>query len=449
MFSSAFSINLNPMNNNFGKVSTAKKQPVELSTPKDVVSFSGSKPKETKWATDLSEKAQKDILKALNNLDKQKLLGHGADGNAYLVKNIDGFADGVVVKVSHTKPIDAEGKMQRVGVEFNTELETLSALPSSLTNSQKLVGYIKKADNSCCLVTTLAKGSKVNPQSNPITPKHLSSILNSFFELDKAGILHRDLKKENWFATESGDVNLLDYGEAVKFDVKETKQNSDNYNFPAFDTPSNLRSFEDTGLYPYLNDLSKTKGPQETRKIFTSYLQEKSNFHAKKAELLKEQVKAGNTDLKQAARYEALQAKLFKKPTDDLIDLESTKIQMTASAEGAYKQEILDKNPLANVTLKFFALINAKRFDLKVKEMQNRPQTTEMQEYLKMQEQLFKYRAKDKLEGWTQGLVGWLMMNITGENTQLHQEFLNKNIINFEIPDVASEIQKGKEAKEA
>lgn len=424
----------------------------------DTVSFSGNVNKE-EWTNGVSEATLEELKGAVNeivndNLEGKKLLGKGADGEVYKIDNISGYPNGVAVKISHVSTVSQVGEMQRVGKDFKNEREILKALPDSIANTQHIIGYVTVGGRNV-LLTTIVKGKSPDPASNPFDEKNLALLLDTLSELDKGGILHRDLKKENILIDkEKNTVGLIDFGESVKIDLEDVDFNEKEHHFPRFMMPSNIRNFEDTCLAPYLNELSKTDS-DKAKELFTQYLSIRAEkVHKPAYEYLKSHLEENSsnldpeqlTELTKALRFEEIQAKLLAKPTPEIIDLELQKMQTTYASELAYKNEVLLLNPLANMTLKMWAVINAKRLEGKVNQLEARPNDLETKEYLSTVKDIAKFRQAKIIE-WSKGLFGWLMncsekdLNESNEGEKsIQQQFMKNGINDFEIPDLTSKL---------
>lgn len=181
------------------------------------------------------------------NSNETKLLGTGANGSVYKLDNIKGFEQGLVVKISHTKDKNpVTGEKQRVNCSFDYEKDILKSVSGIDSKSQNYVADFVLKDGRYVLVSTLVSGKNPDVQERPLTKKSLAQLLDIFEKLDEQGVLHRDLKKENIIIDKDNNAGLIDFGEAIKFDLKALKDNSDNNNFPEILPPTNLRSFEDT-----------------------------------------------------------------------------------------------------------------------------------------------------------------------------------------------------------
>lgn len=383
------------------------------------------------------------------NSNETKLLGTGANGSVYKLDNIKGFEQGLVVKISHTKDKNpVTGEKQRVNCSFDYEKDILKSVSGIDSKSQNYVADFVLKDGRYVLVSTLVSGKNPDVQERPLTKKSLAQLLDIFEKLDEQGVLHRDLKKENIIIDKDNNAGLIDFGEAIKFDLKALKDNSDNNNFPEILPPTNLRSFEDTLLFPYMEELKKSN-PAEAKQLFRDYLTLKAPICERRADSIKEYLKSNNLPeelgekLFKMENYQRLLSKMLKSPDEDVITAEMLQCEITYNSELAYKNEILLLNPLANVTFKMNSLIAAKRLEAYTLQQINKPNTLEKREYFMTQNDIAKYRLS-KTSSWLNGLVGWFtecmttdIQNVPDYKQDLIDQCVNgQNLQDFEIPDV-------------
>ncbi len=376
----------------------------------------------SEFANGVSSVAQQqlsDEIKLIAN-DKNALspLGYGMSGVVYQIKNVDGFGyNGVVAKFSHIdEKNEKTGERQRIGCDFEDEVSILKKVTSLGQNSQQYVGKVKLSDGRNVLITTYVDGKRPDNITNPINPGALQDALQTLVKLDNSGVLHRDLKQENIVIDENDKVKLIDFGEAVEFDVLDFEKNDSQHNFAPFEVPTNLQSFEDTFISPYVDAL-KMLDEGFARRFYKDYLKQKANIvHATRAdELMKLYVQ--NKDkmtskqkkqLSQAIDYQLVSRDVLssKYKDDNIVDIELMKNQVMYMSELAYKNEVLLANPLANISHKANALICAKKMEALVYRQLQRPNSLLTKRYLNYQLALAKYK-QEKISGWMNGLVGW------------------------------------------
>lgn len=440
---------------NLMPIKNTNRQNVSFTSAKD--SYQKNNIKEFEFSSNVSKEAKKHLLKALKEIIEPNstvpVLGYGATGLVYRVPNVEGFGiDGVVIKISHTddkNPIT--GEKQKVDFSYDDEIKTLKKLTPLGENAQQYVGKMELQDGRHVLITTFVSGKEPDFFKNPLNKRNLKSALETLGKLDEIGVLHRDLKKENLIIDSDNNFKLIDFGEAVDFDIKDFKKNDSERNFISFEVPTNLQSFEDTFISPYFNEL-KSQDETTTRDFYKHYLSQKAHIiHEPKAQKLAQYLqqnsltKEEENAIKDMIKYQETLASVLQNPNETIANIELMKNQVTYLSELAYKNEILLSNPLANVTLKTNALISAKKLEAMVQKELSKPNTTETRDYLKYQLQIAKYRQQ-KIAGWLNGLVGWLCTCLTTDiNTddankkKLIDECVGNNFIeDFEIPKIAT-----------
>ena len=451
-------INFNTINT--FKLSRAHTKPISFCAQNQVDSFEKStKVEKLEFAPNVSKTAKSQLLKSIleiaNNPDTP-VLGYGATGVVYRVRNIDGLSsNGAVIKLSYTQdrnPIT--GERQKVGFSYDEEISALKKVISLGDNSQQYLASAKLSDGRNVLITTYVDGVQPDAIKNPIGEKALKTAIKTLTKLDSVGILHRDLKKENLVVDSNNQTKLIDFGEAVQFDILDLKAN-DGHNFPAFEVPTNFQSFEDTFISPYYDELSKAD-KNKADAFFSTYLKQKAlEFYAPRAVQLQEYLDTNREFLSeeqieallemirfQETNYAVL-SKEFKNP--DIVRIELMKNQVMYSSELAYKNEILLCNPLANVSMKANALICAKKLEAMILAQINRPNKPEVRKYLDYQLQNARYR-QERIAGWLNGLIGWFTtclttdINTTDENKKklIDECVYGENLEDFEIPNITN-----------
>lgn len=390
---------------------------------------------------------EKKVLDIINGENKI-IIGSGANGAVYKLYDT-ASKNSYAIKVPHLESKNPKtGEKQKVNYDFKNEKEILKSIDSLDSNFQKFVGYLKLSDGKNVLITTYINGMTPDISEKRLNEKSLLSILDMLYELDCTNILHRDLKKENIKINQYNQAGIFDFSEGIKFDIFDTKTNTEENSFPVFEAPTNLRNFEDTLLTPYVNEISKINS-KKAKEFFRQYLQMKSNFHYKKAEYLANKLQDENLDnedkekLENMIAYEETLSEVFKNPDDDVIATELYKNNITYNSELAYKNEVLLLNPLANIALKANALIETKKLENFVDNKLKKPNTVEKRAYYNYRLNEAKFRQQ-KVASWMQGLTNWFLNCLTTDiNTDdknkkaLIEQCINKDDLNeFTIPNI-------------
>lgn len=332
-------INLSPTNSNTKKVFFTQTPSIYFGNKPATDSFSKTnytvlEKNDSLFTQDLQSHLET-FIKAVNNNTLQnngtfKPIGKGYQGHVYLIPELN-----VAVKLSHTDK--ASKKCLMLNCDFEKETTILKHIPLEGTKNQKFIARLKLKDGNYALVTTYVKGKPLS--SKPITNKQLESLLDEMFVLDKARILHCDLKNDN-IMVDKDEVGIIDYGASFVFDQFvepfNIKYDDDFYQCPSFSPPSNVRFFDFHSVLPHYFELRSKDSLEKASTFFVDYLKLRSNFHQKRADLFSEELKKNtqtnslnNTQIKQlkeSIEYETLQAKIFKNPSKKFERLELFKI---------------------------------------------------------------------------------------------------------------------------
>lgn len=427
--------------------------------------FDAAKIESFEFSSNLSKEAKSKLISEIryiiNNQSTTTPFGYGATGVVFQIKDVEGLGhNGAIAKISYTQDKNPyTGEKQKIRYDYENEIKILRQLQVLKDSTQQYLGKIKLKDGRTILITTFVEGAKFDVALSPLNEEALKSAFGVLFELDSLGILHRDLKRENIVVDKNNQTKLIDFGEAVEFDILNFSQQEEN-NFPSFVAPTNLQNFEDTFISPYLNDLL-AYDPHKAEKFLENYLTLKSDLiFSKRASELEEYLNKNKDSITQEEiqklqvmiDYQKTMAAALSKRnlSPEIINIELLKSQVSYMSELAYKNEVLIGNPLANIALKANALICAKKLEAEISKQIKRPNKTEIRKYLEYQLQNSKYR-QNKIASWLNGLVGWLTTCLCGdidtqdENKQkIIKECLKTNLEDFEIPNIA---QKYKERR--
>jgi len=406
------------------------------------------------WAEDIPLKTRFEIVRIISktNFDIEQFVDIGADGIVYKIRDIPNFSHEIAVKISHnTDKNPCTGEMQRVNSTFQNERYMLPKTKGLNKGSQEFVAYLRALDGTSLLLTSFVNGERPDIYKRPLNEENLKNILIMLNNLDEAGILHRDLKKENVMVDENDIAGLLDYGAAITFDITDFNTNTKDNHFTIFEVPSNIKNFESTLFIPYLNELMKT-GRKSAFELFTKYLKIRSKYiHKPNILRLQEFIKKHERllsknkihKLKKMLDYQILCSRLESNISNGILDVEFLKAQIIYNAELAYKNEILLLNPFANVAMKFNALLACKHHENIVLELLKRPNPVEVKDYLKFQAEYSKYHT-GKLTEWLKILIEQMLKcfntpikEASGYKLEIITQFLKNNLNNFEIPPIS------------
>lgn len=263
-----------------------------------------------------------------------------ANGDNYIAEGVNGrvfhLGSDRVVKKSK-----ADAYFSKDVIPEAKKLDFLEAFRSetgfSLGNTQRGIVAFQFNNGESYLVSTLVNGKKPNSLTNPFNQKNLADLINIFTEMDigspsKGRLLAYDYNLGNINITHS-NAGLLDleYVKGCKTDESIEKFVLTNHRtFHSSDTSameSNIRSFEFTGFYDYLQTLPK----KEAKKLFEYYLHLKGEYHKKMGKFFSQYSSKSSypeivTEISEA---EIIHSKflLMKHIPTDIIEAEARKIQ--------------------------------------------------------------------------------------------------------------------------
>lgn len=307
---------------------------------------------------------------------------------------------------------------------FSKEAEMLEKV-SSVPTSQKLVAQVKTEKDNYYLISTLVQGTKPDPLTNPLSKMHLSSIFKNLRKLDELGIYHNDLNTGNCLIHSDGSAGIIDYQFATEFSPTATSTNDKELNFPYYMIPANAQMFEMSNLPYYLNKYPSDTDHQEVKAFYKKYLTEKSKYHKERFEIYKKQPWIHSD----ALRYEYLQGKVLKNPSDDIVKLQAEKLQIfyafreVFSTLDRYNQD--ERNLLSSVPLSFYAAISAKKFADSAKKMKETTSDPDTKEFLDYEAKLGSYWQKKMIESGTD-CFNWVYRAATGHPFNSADDISNK-----------------------
>ncbi len=349
-------------------------------------------------------------------------LGHGLFAAAFAIQDKP-----IVIKKSFDSTI-----AKLINDKFEKEGNALSMVPANIDNTQKLISRVLTEKGNYYLVTNLLNGKKPSPIMNPFTKEHYNSLMDTLFQLDSARLYHMDLNLGNCLATKDGKVNILDFQWAEKFNFFGKNEHID---VPSFIAPSNLDMFEKESLAEYLCDLNKSGYKSLVRKNYREYLHEKSNFRRNRVDILKQQLlSATNIDnAKKAIKYEELQSKLLDNPSDELLDLELSHLDILNGFNQAYcfHDENVDQklNILESVPAYLYTQMAVKNFNTKISQMQQKYKTGDLSEYLNLQKEYAQY-YQDYFS-WIPENFNWIKRLVNSEEANSKQKLSKLDLIKF------------------
>lgn len=276
-----------------------------------------------------------EINNVCNTISKSDYFDEGVNGQAFY------YGQDLVVKKSKPDALCPNNIMNEAEkLDILYEFLKDRGKGFSLGNTQKGIAAFQLNNGESYLISSLVRGKKADYYTNPLNHKNLNSLVSIITELDKGSekygrLLVYDLNLGNIHFTKD-KAGILDFEHLKAEKLDESIKNviiDKNYGVAAHtsDTSfldSNLRSFEFSALYDYLNNTPA----QISRKLFNEYLNIKSSYHKNIAKHLNQQAKNSLYPeiIENIAGSELAHSKLLsnKNLSKDIIKSEAMKIQM-------------------------------------------------------------------------------------------------------------------------
>lgn len=321
--------------------------------------------------------------------DNADVVGKGLSATVYSLKN---FKD-LVFKKSFTKKTD-----------FADEIRNLKTLPEGLKTVQKFVAQAFDDETGIFyLLTTKMKGKPANALTNPYTENHLKNLFATFFELDKNGIYHGDFNLGNILLDNEGRANLIDFQWLQKIDEKRFFENKPKILLPPFILNENSQMFEMASFPFYIKDLQNGKAFMKT------YLKEKSLYHENRAQYLKSilpawRYKDEKSTILKGLNFENAQSLLFKNPDNDILKIETKKIQFLMNFREAFSRQ--DRN---NPESNFITGISSHLMTLStLQELRSEVSKIQKQKYLSTVKKDYLSSIEEYGAYWFKNISSWL-----------------------------------------
>ena len=347
-------------------------------------------------------------------------LGKGVFSAAYTLKQMPN----IVVKESFNKK-----------ETFQKEQENLELIPESIKNTQKLVARVFDDEKmTYYLLSSKVDGVSPDPHKNPWTRTHLRNMFNTMFQMDKNGFYHGDLNNGNMKLTGSGGVNLIDFQWSHKIELSDFFKDNPKSILPDFIPCENSQMFEMAEL-PYY--LKKIDSQYEAKQFLKTYLQEKSNYHKLRYEFINDIGMYHGTPeklpiIEEAKAFEKAQSAVLQNPNENVLRLESKKIQFLNAFRESYKyidENVRDKNILSAPAAYLSTLSYIQDFRNEVSNQKTKFFLgANMNKYLKYQEKYGDYWYA-KVVSWAPDTVKYAIRQSTGRLLPWEQSQIpNKNV---------------------
>lgn len=341
----------------------------------------------------------------------------------------------------------------RGGDDFLQETKALQSVPETLKGTQHFVARVyDDSKYEHYLLSTKVDGCDPEPFTNPWDGIHLRNLFSGMFEMDKVGLYHGDLNNGNIKLARNGDVNFLDFQWGTVTNKIRFFERNPVQCHPNFMLIQNAQMFEMAEVPYYLMKMNST---QDGKRFLKTYLQEKSKYHAARVNFI-EKITANwpyqseLSAIRKGLDFEKAQAHTYKIPDDNVLRMETLKIQFLSSFREASKY--LDPNtPYKNIiTAPSSYLVALNNVQLLRREIARQqpllPYGSRRNDYIKGMKEFADYWF-DNLKSWTRDAFYYPYRHTQNELEnweRLHNfEDPNVNIEYFEpMWDVISRVDK-------
>ncbi|KAK3694313.1 kinase-like domain-containing protein [Podospora appendiculata] len=165
----------------------------------------------------------------------QELIGKGSFGRVYKATGLNS-KNVVAVKIIDIEESDTlNPKLADTYSEFMKEINALKLLSDSGARNINLILDVLPVGQSMWMVTEYCAGGSVATLLKPTAPGGLQEkwiipilreVAEAVYWVHKEGIIHRDIKCANVLVTETGDVQLCDFGVAGIIETKIDKRST-------------------------------------------------------------------------------------------------------------------------------------------------------------------------------------------------------------------------------
>lgn len=277
---------------------------------------------------DLSKSTINNYCRTIGDSNK---IGSGCNGNVFSLG-----MDLVIKKAKSDALVNKSliNEATKLDMLWNLEQE----LGFKLDNVQSGIAGFEFPNGASYLVSTLVKGSKPNPSTNPFNERNLESLIDILTILDKGSqkdgrLMMYDLNLSN-INVNKNKAGIFDFEYMCGENFEDSIQNriiknlgtASSHVSDTSNLQSNIRSFEYAGLYYYLDEM-----PTKDIKAFLSkYLTIKSKYHNEMSNyyLKKSKTSKFSEELYKIAKSEKAHSQLLQEPSNDIIKSEAMKIQM-------------------------------------------------------------------------------------------------------------------------
>ena len=356
--------------------------------------------------------------------DNAELLGEGVSSAVYKFKRIKD----IVFK-----------KSLKQNDNFQEEIEHLKMLPEHLKTVQKFIAQAFDDETGLFyLISTRMSGKEAKWKKNPWTREHFKDFFTTLFELDINGIYHGDLHCGNILLDGSGKANLIDFQWTQKLVRSEFFADKPKSIQPPFIMSENSQMFEMAGIPYYLQFAPSSR---QGKNFLKDYLKEKALYHQRRSDFLRSFLERSvnpneKANILKGINYEDAQSVLFRKPDDNVLKIETKKLQFLSN----FRQTVANTdfnysecNYVKAVSSQLLTLssIQELRHEIALQKKQ-KFLSSATRDYLKYTEEYAKYWF-DSINSWIGGTFDMSMR--TAENSKFSRNSKNFDELG-ELPDL-------------
>ncbi|MCQ2957709.1 MAG: hypothetical protein MJ180_02280 [Candidatus Gastranaerophilales bacterium] len=313
----------------------------------------------------------------------------GESGQVFMVKSDNSSIPKFVIKESFPLKYKVRDDDDLGGLEH--EYDAMCEAAKASDNTQKPIAYVKTENGSSFLLSKYMPNlAPINSKTSPdgsrgveITPTYMKTALKILEEFDDADIFDPDLTRSNMAVdTSDGTAKALDFQWAL---LRGTHSKSHNvtFTFAPCEVETCASAFEAGVLADYPIG--------ELKKLTKLNKYDNENIAKAKAEIretLKDYLKLRGKYAEKLARkydndFEAVKAKVFKNPSDDVLDAELLRMSILRNnrLQFLYTDDNIERPRNMLKLVRYSALAKFSAHKLKNFEPQSTPRTKAETEY--------------------------------------------------------------------
>lgn len=223
-------------------------------------------------------------------------------------------------------------------------------------------------------------GDPADIKTNPVMPEHLRNLFSDFRKLEEIGLHYEFLTSDNVFYGKNGAVEIDSLRRAKTFSIDKK---------PGFILSSNADGYEAGSLCSYVDSI---ENKYQQFGFLKCYLQQKSKYHAERANLL---IKRGFSPDSKAVIAEDAAREVLRNPSNEIVKCTRDKFEIYILKNEAAKEwhdgnifvdgKAKPKKRFASNLLKFEALKRAIMLEEKMNTISKESQDKNEREYFALE----------------------------------------------------------------